>query len=178
MTHLLAIGTAPLSPIMNGTQFLVSCGTGATELKRMLMGIREAVRHRVLVLPICTSAGAPKHIACASGQETGQLHRSLGSLSVVFLFLSHHPWRGSQVLKGTERQSESWPKWVPLRSTPNLKSSLEPARITSDQTSGPSPRCSGCQAMKELAHQAYRLQKGNQQRPVLTLTPILEVPYC
>ena len=175
MTHLLAIGTAPLSPIMNGTQFLVSCGTGATELKRMLMGIREAVRHRVLVLPICTSAGAPKHIACASGQETGQLHRSL---SVVFLFLSHHPWRGSQVLKGTERQSESWPKWVPLRSTPNLKSSLEPARITSDQTSGPSPRCSGCQAMKELAHQAYRLQKGNQQRPVLTLTPILEVPYC
>lgn len=41
----------------------------------------------------------------------------------------------SQVLKEL-RQSESWPKWVALRSTPNLKSSLEPARITSDQTSG------------------------------------------
>ena len=75
-------------------------------------------------------------------------------------FLTTHGEATSQVLKGTERQSESWPKWVALRSTPNLKSSLEPARITSDQTSGLSTWCSGCQAMKELACLAYRLQEG------------------
>ena len=91
---LLAIDIAPPSPIRKSTQFLVPCGTGAMELKRMLMDIREAVRQRVRVLPICTSAGAPEHIACASGQGTGPLHRSLGSLSVVFLFISHHSWRG------------------------------------------------------------------------------------
>lgn len=55
-------------------------------------------------------------------------------------FLTTHGEATSQVLKGNERQSESWPKWVALRSTPNLKSSLEPAGITSDQTSGLSTR--------------------------------------
>lgn len=53
-----------------------------------------------------------------------------------------------------------WPKQGALGSTPNLKSSLEPAGITSDQTSGPSSWYSRCQATKELDWLAYRLQKG------------------
>ena len=50
---------------------------------------------------------------------------------------------------------------------------------TSDQTSGLSTRCSGCQAMKELACLAYRLQEGESTKSSPHhLPPTLEVPHC
>lgn len=68
----------------------------------MLMDIREAVDKESVCCPSAPLQGS-EHIACALwSRDCSSSLRSLGSLSVVFLFISYHSWRKatSQVLKG------------------------------------------------------------------------------